>query len=78
MAFKTIALAAVALALAAAPAEAARERGPVSTGSISGTRVDGIISAPPPPAPVVGASEPLTLLAVGLGLLGVGLLRRRS
>ena len=76
MAFKTIALAAAALALAAAPAEAARERSPISTGPISGTRVDSIISASPPPAPVLGASEPLTLLAVGLGLLGVRFLRR--
>ena len=82
MAFKTIALAVIVLALAAAPADAMsgskrnRDSGPVTTGSVSSTSFDGVIGSSPG-APVVSTSEPLAMLAVGLGLLGARLLRRR-
>jgi hypothetical protein len=83
MVFKTIALTAVVLALAAAPADAMsgskrnRDSGPVSSGNVSSTSFDGVIGNGSG-APVVSTSEPLAMLAVGLGLLGARLIRRRA
>ena len=82
MVFKTIALATVVLALAAAPADALsggkRSRdNPVSTGPVDSTSFDGVIGNRSR-TPVVSTSEPLAMLAVGVGLLGAHLLRRRA
>lgn len=83
MVFKTIALAIVVLTLAAVPADAMsgskrnRNNGPVSTGTVNSTSFDGVIGGNNQ-NPVVSTSEPLAMLAVGLGLLGARLLRRRG
>lgn len=82
MVFKTIALATVVMALAAAPADAMsgkrnRDSGPVSSGNVNSTSFDGVIGSDGT-RPVVSASEPLAMLAVGLGLLGARLIRRRG
>lgn len=83
MVFKTIALATVVMALAAAPADAMsggkrnRDSGPVSSGSVNSTSFDGVIGSDGT-RPVVSTSEPLAMLAVGLGLLGARLIRRRG
>lgn len=83
MVFKTIALAIVVMALAAAPADAMssgkrnRDSGPVSTGPVNSTSFDGVIGGDGT-RPVVSTSEPLAMLAVGLGLLGARLIRRRG
>jgi hypothetical protein len=81
MIFKTIATIGLIVAVSAAPAFAwgGKRGGHDSAGAgISGSFASA--SAPAPDnggTPVTSASEPLAALAVGLGLLGARLLRRR-
>jgi hypothetical protein len=78
MILKTLAAVGLILAVAAAPAYAfGGKRGGGNDGGVALSSSFASSGAPADDGPVTSASEPLTALAVGLGLLGARFLRRR-
>jgi len=78
MFFKTLAAVGLIVAVSAAPAYAWGGKRGGSDGGVFATGTFRTVGAPNTGnGPVTSASEPLTALAVGLGLLGAGFLRRR-
>jgi hypothetical protein len=78
MFFKTLAAVGLIVAVSAAPAFAWGSKRGGGDGSVLATGTFRTVGAPDTgTGPVASASEPLAALAVGLGLLGARVLRRR-